>query len=251
MIAAPTLQQEVAKLDAALTRYIAASGKALDEAMPRQGGKLAWAMYRRLRSIAPPKGYIRRTGESYLIAGRGIRVRKSIRSKVTARFGARFGDLTRMLREGTSWTDEQVRDALRYGAVSDRSGNVRLTRARIGKRNWWQLATALELSARESARGFLSLTPPRTTDKIRPGETKETRSRWGRVMGVSEFDSIPGSKELRFAWGDGRTSEKAAHGLLRSARANTAMRSAINDAAADMEQYTARKVAEQLRRTAQ
>lgn len=250
MIAVNNLNAEMAKLGAAMRSYVDASGKALDEVLPKKANDLAWALWKRLRAIAPEKGSIRTRGEQLLKAGRGVRVRRSIRDRADARF-VQYDDLAQAISSGAKLTARQFNRALKWGARTNaRTRKVTFTNKLTGGKshrrlNWWELAVALELSARESARGFLSLTPPRRIDRLRPGQRVVTKGRYQNLL--ASASSATGERKVTFTWGDlsGPTSAKAAKGMA-GPKAQGAMMQALRDVTADLQQYIERKLAAKL-----
>lgn len=219
------VQHNLAELGQACRLYGELTGKTPEEVLLKQGGKLAFALNRRLRSITPGKGSIRAERLQALDAGEGIRVRKTARKYADAKT---IGTAVNV----QTFAPAALREKTRSGKLKS------------GGRNWWQIAVAREIAIREGGRAFLSVTAryPRTLRK-----QQVALSRFGPTLSAAGLTATANNETLQFEW-DGSRNElqaSAATGLSKNkGRASIAL--AIRDTIADINIYNQRKLDENL-----
>ncbi|MBN8246434.1 MAG: hypothetical protein J0L84_03205 [Verrucomicrobia bacterium] len=145
-------------LNRMLGRYIELAKKLPQEALAKQGTKLAFELANRLMPLMPAKGAVREAGIEMLKSGRGIRVRPAVRERLMFRHTAHSDIASRQTRYGKS----------------SKTGF-----RRKGKTlNFQALAVQAELNVRERGRGY-------TQHVARIGNLKELGNAWSQVAAGS------------------------------------------------------------------
>lgn len=219
-----TIDHELDRLNSDLGEYQRLSGKTQDEVLVKQGGKLAFALRKELRGLAPVKGSIRAAALARLRAGGGVKVRESVRRQVLAKQGA-----------------AQTVDSRQF--VFGKTGQA--TKLRKGRRlNLQALMVEAEINVRERGRGFLSVSSniPRFTGALT--DLQRAYSRFGPILSQAGLHVLPDRRQLRFDWGGfSQLSESAAVGLTKP-KAQIAVARALQLTAQDIEIYLDRKLTE-------
>lgn len=212
-------------LNTALNRYAELTGKSPEDILLKQGGKLGYALRVRLREAMPAKGSIRAERLEALKRGEGVRVGPHIERSVAAKYQARTNLDTRKTVFGRS-----------------KAGKTSVTRG--GKRlNLRALMVQRELSARESGRGFLSISAryPRILQR-----QQVARSRIGPELSKAGINA--NADTMTFSWtGGNELAESAATGLSK-AKGEKAIAQAIKDVELDILEYVKRKDSENARK---
>jgi len=209
-----TVSTDIDRLTSAVNQYVRLSGKTLQEALQKQGGKLAFNLRTGFRGLAPAKGSIRSTRLAALAAGGGIKVRAS----------------------AWQWATEQVagRQTTRR---KRRSGGKR----QLGKS---ALAVKRELSIRESGRGFVSVS---ARFPLTLGASQVARSKFGPVLSSAIIESADRNAKLTLSWDPsrGHLAEGVA-AALGNPRAETILADAVKATTADIQVYLNRKLGEHI-----
>ena len=111
-----TLDDSLERLNRNLAEYAKHTSKSIQDAVAKQGSKLAFELSARLQAEKPGKGSIRAERLAALQSGGGVKVRDSIRQKVTS--GKRRGKLNLQARRVRAELNlrERGRGFLAYGA---------------------------------------------------------------------------------------------------------------------------------------
>ena len=130
-----TETDNLARLNVALAEYIQHSRQTVDEAIAKQGAKLSFALSRRLRAEKPGKGEIRAERLAALKAGGGVRVRDSIRKKISGTKRFRKGGLNLQARRVKAELNlrERGKGFLAYGTRINVGKLSATTASRVGK----------------------------------------------------------------------------------------------------------------------
>lgn len=216
---------EVQKLNQAIAAKQKLSGKTMLETVQRESGKLAFELSKELRSIQPKKGSIRQMQLARIHAGGGIRVSEWVKRRVMTKYNVR-----------TSLTSRR-----QVGIVKSLKKQTKV----IFGEGLWQKMVELELSSRESGRGFLSVSSvyPRTI-------TANTfaKSRVGQKLSTVGLKPNTDGATATFTW-DGNISAQAAGaaaGLTNEPKAQTAIAKALAATTADILVYVERKTGEDI-----
>lgn len=220
-----SVEAQVNALNAKLREYQAASGKTWEDVLQKQGGKLGFLLFERLRGIAPRKGEVRAERLAALRHGEGIRVRQSARDFATRHTLA-------------TASKERSRKASLL-REKGRSGKLK-----AGGRNWWQIAVAREIAIRESGRGFIAQSGhyPRSL-----GNEVVAASRFGPVLSRAGIQVAGSRGRAQFIWdpAEGELAAKAVAGLSKpKGRAMVAL--ALRDLLEDIDVYVIRKQEERI-----
>lgn len=234
------IQENLNALGGILEQYQMLSNKSWDDVIAKQGGKLAFAISRRLKGLTPGKGQITAENIARLQKTRGLRkseraglgvlVSPSVRRRVYAKYGAR----TRISDRRTVF-------------LKGRRGMGKGSTVRKGKRlNLQALAVKEELRSRELGRGFLSVAGrfPRTLPA-----SSVSMSRFAQLLGTAAIQLKRDDKGLRFEWNPAY-SPQASHAAegLSEAQSEQAILLGIRDTILDIMLYTKRKQDEAARR---
>lgn len=221
----PNVEEQVNALNAKLRDYQASSGKTWEEVLGKQGGKLGFLLFQRLRGLSPTKGRIRAERLAALRRGEGIRVRQSAKDFASRQTIATASSLR--TRQGI-----RFRQKTKTGGVRHRG------------RSWWQIAVARELSLRESGRGFLAVSAryPRTL-----GATSRALSKLGPELSRAGVIVSGARGKAEFVW-DPAASPLAARVVagLERPRGRAALLLALRDLTQDIDVYVVRKQQERL-----
>lgn len=221
----PTIEAELSALQKKLRAYQELSGKTWEEVLSKQGGKLGFLLFQRLRGLAPAKGQVRAERLAALRHGEGIRVRQNARDWATNRTISTASSLR--TRRGI-----QFRERTKAGGLK-RNG-----------RSWWQIAVAREIAIRESGRGFVAVSGryPRTL-----GREQAAVSRYGPELSRAGLIVTGQKGRAEFVWdpGTGHLAASAVHGLERP-RGKAALALAVRDLSRDIDVYITRKTEERI-----
>ena len=219
----PSVEQQIAALNAKLVRYQELSGKTWQEVVKRQGGNLAFALFQRLKDRAPKRGQVRAERLAALRHGEGIKVRDTARKFATA---------------NTHATATNIRTKLAsHYREKTRKGNLK-----ANARSWWQVAVGRELSIRESASRFLSISAKYPRRLIESGRAL---TKYGSLLSRSRITVDKTGSKAAFTWDPsaGPQAENAAAGLDKPiGRAVIAL--ALRDTLDNIEVYLVRKMEE-------
>lgn len=220
-----SIENELNALGSKLRVYQELSGKTWEDVLTKQGGKLGFLLFQRLRGLAPAKGSIRAERLAALRHGEGIKVRQTARDFASKRTVATASSLR--TRAGILF-----RERTKAGGV------------RRNARSWWQIAVAREIAIRESGRGFVGVSGryPRTL-----GRADRAMSRYGPELSRAGV-IISGPKgKAEFVWdpGVGKLAASAVHGLERP-RGKAALALAVRDLTKDIDVYVTRKTEERI-----
>lgn len=133
-----SIQTNVDQFNRTLAQYMAYSKRTADEALVKQGTKVAFEWQSRLKGLMPAKGAI--TARVLAYADGGIKVRRSAREKAEQQWSKMRGAF-RTLDKSRGWRRKTADGSTGYGR---------------GKANIQALAVAQELKLREAGRGFSS-----------------------------------------------------------------------------------------------
>lgn len=225
-----TFQSNLDEFNAALTRYAALSSKGAAEAVAKKGADFGFRLSRKLLTLAPKKGEVRESRLAAIAAGGGINVRDKIRQRVYSKLGVSKTVAGRKLRMGGKKL-----------SASKLIGGKRL--------NLQALLVRAELNARESGRGFSSLSArykslSQQLAADRFGEQrKKILDRYSRFLSEVGFKRDKNASTLTFRWGGNESSGKMAASLQKP-RQQAAIADALDEARADMMTYILRKQAE-------
>lgn len=223
----PQIRVEIGALNTAINRYQQLSGLTMPETLQKQGGKFLFLLASMLRKISPAKGAIRADRLAALKRGEGIKIRKSVISKVMAKYGARSDIATRSIQLG------------KKGASTISSSGKKL--------NLQALLARTEINTRESGRGFVSVSA-RYPQRLKEGQ-QQAVSRYGPALSQAGLQSVPGVSSLMLTWGKGgRLSTNAAEALSRP-KAESILLAALEATTADIIAYVERKTAENIQRS--
>lgn len=219
------LDAQLNALNARLRAYQESSGKTWEEVLGKQGGKLGFLLFQRLRAIAPAKGHVRTERLAALRRGEGIRVRPAAMEFASRRTVATASSLR--TRQGI-----RFREKTKAGGLKNRG------------RSWWQIAVAREIAMREGGRGFLSVSAryPRTL-----GAASSAVSRYGPELSRAGVIVSGARGKAEFVWdpGAGPQAARVAEGLDRP-RGRAALALALRDLVADIDVYVVRKQEERI-----
>jgi hypothetical protein len=204
----------IGNLNAALADYHRLSGLTVRDVLAKQGGKLSRAVALSLRRVSAPKGALREEALARLKAGRGIRIRESVRQRVEAKWGATFAR-KRAAHERKYWGED---------LSEGRSKQQELVRA--------------ELAVRESSRGFLAISS-RYPMTIQQG--LKAISRYGPELSRAGIMANDSGGVLSFTWGGLSTHAQKAEKGLGDPVPGRAVQLAIQSVTEDIRTYTARK----------
>lgn len=221
----PNVEAQLNALIAKLKQYQDLSGKTWEEVLTKQGGKLGFLLFQKLRAIAPAKGRVRAERLAALSHGEGIRVHQSARDYAMAHSTATASSLR--TRRGVLFREKTKAGGLKRNA-----------------RSWWQIAVAREIALRESGRGFLGISAhyPRVL-----GREATAVSKYGPVLSRAGIIINGPRGKAEFVWdpGTGQLASKAAEGVDRP-RGRAAIALALRDLDEDIEVYVVRKQQERL-----
>lgn len=198
-----TVQHGLDDLSDALFLYKTLSGKSWEDVMKKQGGKLGFAINRRLRGLAPKRGEIRKALIAHLEGGGGIIVREGVRKKVA---------------------DKRSRS---------KTGRFRL--------NAQAEAVKMEISLRERARGFMGVSGKYPRELL--DENRAMSRHGVILSQVKVFTGEKRENHLvRFKWdpADSKSAGSATEGL-NTPEGQKALVMATRDVKDDIEIYTNRK----------
>jgi hypothetical protein len=218
-----SVSTEIMKLNQAVKRYQDLSGKNWEEALSKQGGKLAFSLSGGLKEIAPPKGLVRSERLAALKTGGGVKIRQRVRTAIFTKYGARSDIRTRRV-------------------IFGKKGVTSLTRNGGKRLNLQALMVQRELATRESGRGFLSVSAryPRTL-----GKQHTAKSKFGQVLSSANLKAANRNASLVFEWGaTGALSQSAAQGLSKD-RGQSVIARSLAAVTEDILIFVDRKVAEQ------
>jgi len=231
-----TIEHHLQDLTQSIERYSKVNKKLTEgEAVMKQVGKLSFALSRELKGISPAKGSLRTAGLTGLSSGKGIKVRQSVKDWALRKHGNLLG--------------------ARSNLTGKRRGQLlNANRIKKGKKpmNLQALAVRRELSVRESARGFLSVSAryPGVAN-ISKGLATATRSEgwYKNALSQAGITYEQNGTVLRFQWNPGISSQsgEAAEGLS-TPKGHQAIIRAIKATKADIEVYIARKQSEAIRK---
>ena len=215
------VQHNLDRFNRALRDYARLGKKTPEETLAKQGGKLAYALNKRLKGLAPKKGSVRAERLAALKAGEGVRVRDTARRSVLGKYQARQNIATR--------------------AVVFGKKGVQSVRRKGGRRlNLMALMIQRELSIRESARAFLSVSAryPRVLRKV-----SFSKTRFG--VPLSDAGLSNSGETLTFHW-DGAKNALAANAAtgMNRPRSRAMIAYALRDVTADIRLYINRKQGE-------
>lgn len=221
------VQTNLAGFNAALERYVTLTRLTPEEAMLKQGAKLAFNLSGRLRALAPAKGATEAERRAAMERGEGIHVRRA------AILFARRKTVATASSLGTR------RDAL----FMERTAKGGVKR---GGRSFWQIAIDRELRIREGGRGYLGFAARMSggIQRLKRGAVVRQIDRIRREIGRAGLTADAQGEALRFEW----DRDSIVEGLGRP-KAEAAVASALADVRADMHQYLARKTQENARRS--
>lgn len=223
--------------NATLARYSELSRKTPEEVVLRQGAKLGFVLARRMRVFAPAKGAITAERLGKFDEYSGILIRPSVRRRITERYGAAVRLSDRKTVFGRTGLERQK--------VRGRELSIR------------ELMVNAELSARERARGFVSVSTRfqeiRALRKANP--TGNSRSATERSLG--RFRTLLSESGIAVSSGDA-VLELSAVGRMKdgtnagkfwgSSRAKSATAAALAEVRSDMLVYINRKLDENKRK---
>lgn len=222
-----TVTVEAARLNAAIVEKQKLRGQTMLETVQREGGKLAFELFKALRSIAPAAGRIRAEQMSRFNAGGGIRISEWVKNRILTKFNVR-----------TSITSRK-----QVGIVKSLKKQTRV----IFGEGLWQSMVEMELNSRESGRGFLAQSAryPQTIT----GATL-AKSRFGGIISAAGLTASTDGATLTFGWdpATGPQGRGAAEGMSREPKAQQAIAKALAATTADIQQYLDRKNDEALRK---
>lgn len=212
-----TVRHNIGDLSRVLPLYAQLSGKTDRETLEKQGGKLIREVYFQLRDIRPAKGSIRTELTARLAGGRGIKVRPSVREKVTAK-----------------WTDRLKAKQLK---AEDQFWGESL-----GNLNWkfllQQKMIQAEIGLRESGRGILSISS-RYSSTLKGGE--KSISRYGQLLSQFDINLSNRSKTAKLLWSGVSHQSKEVVGGLQRPRGKAAIQDAVANVYDDIMVYVRRK----------
>jgi hypothetical protein len=239
-----SVQYEISKLRKGLIEYGALSGKTESEALLKQSQELSRRIYASMREIAPLKGQVRDTQLANLRSGRGVRVRPAVLKAVAEKFGLQPDG--KMLRKMGGRVASEVAE-LGYGSFKRVS-----TVTRGGKKlNFRALAVKRELAVRESGRGFLAYSTPRSNLEPSNVMVSDIESRYGFVLSTfflnAPDEAADKYAELKWKGSKALDYETPIPGLI-SPKAQSKLLEAVQATNANMAVYIDRKMAELAKR---
>lgn len=221
-----SVESNLAGFNARFREYIEVSKKTPLEAVQKQSAKLGFALSGRLRLLAPAKGSVRSARLADLEAGRGVRVRPSIkgsRSILTA-FNASSNLATR---------------GLQFGRSSILRGGKRL--------NLQAAMVARELALREQGRGYTALIARFAgIERMTPGKRETWLGKYQQTVSEAglEFNQAGSGSTatMELQWSD--AGEAHPGEAMSTPQAQQALAGALQEVEADMKVYIERKQAE-------
>jgi hypothetical protein len=164
---------EMERLTMALQKYGELSGKSEAEVISKQAAKLRRYIWQGLRALMPAKGEVRAERLAGLKAGVGVKVRPGVYQEIASKFGkaAQFGQ--------------------RFTSV-ERKGKTL---------NFQALAVQRELNLRESGRGFMAFSTPRTVAAAELAHIEKS-SRYNDLLSTFDLDTRENTKVkfAQFTW---------------------------------------------------
>jgi hypothetical protein len=223
----PTVQSNVRQFNAAFLRYMEVTSRTPAEAVLKQSQEFAYALRRRLQTLAPLKGAVRAQRLAALASGGGLRIRPAVRDFVKKNTTATLSDIATR-REG-SFMETTKRGRLKKNG-----------------RSWWQLAVDKELGMRERGRGFVAYSSRFSgMSKMAAGRGKQRQQvldRYKRFLSAVGVTVNPNDASAVFAWGGNRSSGEVAK-VLKQGKGQQAVADALGDARDNMMVYVRRKLA--------
>lgn len=239
-----TVQHNLTQLNESLQRYAQYSKLSWPQILAKQGSKLTYAISARLRAMMPPKGKVTSELLASLGAGRGVKVRKSIRARIFAKVGANVRIADR--EKAKVWQSK----GLAIKGIKTRAG--RGTVSTKGKLlNLQALAVKAELAARESGRGYLGYATRIRTNSVEAVKEVKKLGRLHQQLGAAGLIISNDEAGIRFVWG-GMSRDGEALGVgagLNKDQQQRAIAQGIGDVNSDVMEYVRRKQEEALQRS--
>jgi hypothetical protein len=218
------VQTNIDQFNSTIEEYIKLSRRSTQEAVIKQGNKLAFALRGRLALISPKKGSITAERLSALKTGGGVYVRPLIAISVMKKYGAATRVKDRSIVFGNN---KQQKSALfKIGGIKKRL-------------NLQALMVKRELALRERGLGYLGLAARMSgISDIVPGKRARWFGRYKQEIAEAGLVATETSAGLRLQYG----SEESKVGIgMKRPRAQAAIAAALREVRLDMMEYINRK----------
>lgn len=216
------LEAAMAELNRQVAAYIVFGQKLPEDALLKQGKKLAFAVGTRLSAMKPARGSIKAGSLARLRAGGGILIRPSVRAAVSQRFSER--------------QDVRTRRTL----IGGKKASATLLRG--GKRlNIQALRVKAELALRERGIGYLGFAGRLGgLSNLTPGKREELLGRYNQKLAEAGLQIVQNGASLEVKW-LGRESGVEVGEALQKPRMQAALQAALEDVSLDIMEYVERK----------
>lgn len=232
-----TVQHNLSQLNGTLQRYAELSKLSWPQILAKHGSKLTYAISARLRAMMPSNGKITSEMLEALGAGKGVKVRPSIKERILQRVG------------GNVSISESGSHKSRGGFAGVRTRKDSAYVKTGGKRlSLSALAVKSELAARERGRGYLGFAARIRTDSVSAVKEVKKLGRYMQQLATAGLITTGEGDSIRFVWG-GMSPTGEALGVgegLSKARQQQAIALGISDVDQDIMEYVRRKNAEAL-----
>jgi hypothetical protein len=207
------ISYELERCMAALQKYGELSEKSESEIIAKQSAKLRRNIWQGLRALMPAKGEVRAERMAGLASGIGVKVRASVYAEIASKFGgaAQFGQ--------------------RFTSI-ERKGKTL---------NFQALAVQRELGLRESGRGFMAFSTPKSAAGAELAHI-EKDSRYNQLLSTFDIDVRPKTK-MKFAEFTWQADSPALEGLSAEQQTSVLL-NAVRETTDDIMVYVNRKVEE-------